>query len=355
MGKAMGESTQNSLLHRALRGERTERPPVWLMRQAGRTDPEYLKLRDEVGLPLEALFRHPELAARISLLPRRLGIDAIIFYQDILTPLSPMGAHFVFAPGPVLETPLEAIGGVEALHEFDIAQELGFVGETLTRIQTECNGALPVLGFAGAPLTLAVFLLEGKSFGSTADRAFDFMAHQPEALHRLLRKLTDMTIGYLKYQARHGVAAVQLFESAAFLLSPSQYREFALPYQQEVFKALKGTVPTINFAREWPDAAILHAAGADVLSLPSEISITEARAQLGDDLVVQGNVDNRLLVDGDRDRIAEAVRACVAAGECRGHIFNLSHGLLRETPFENIQFLVAQVCEAAADLQETGR
>ena len=345
----VGRDEQNTLFHRALRGERTERPPVWLMRQAGRTDPAYRALREEVGLPLEDLFRHPELAAKISLLPLRLGIDAIIFYQDILTPLSPMGAHFVFAPGPVLEAPLDSLDKIEALHEFDAADELPFVGECFARIRAELNGSIPVLGFAGAPLTLAVFLLEGKSFGQTAGAATAFMEAEPKALHRLLGKLTRMCIAYLKYQAGLGAAAVQLFESAAFMLSPSQYREFALPYQQRVFKALKGVVPTINFAREWPDITALHAAGADVISLPAEIGIAEARAELGVELVVQGNVDNKLLVSGSKEEIKAAVRACVAAGRCTGHIFNLSHGLLRETPYENIQFLVRAVREAAEE------
>ena len=340
-------SYRNDLVIRALRGERTSRTPVWLMRQAGRTDPAYLKLRDGTGLALEDLFRHPEWAAKISVLPQRLGIDAIIFYQDILTPLSPMGAHFVFRPGPTLVAPLGDVAAVDALSLYDVEGEMSFVGETFSGIHALLDGEMPVLGFAGSPLTLAVFILQGGSFGETAAGALSFIREHGAAAHRLLEKLTEMTIAYLKYQAGVGAAAVQLFESAAYLLSRAEYEEFALPYQQRIFSALEGVVPTIQFAREWPHLDLLDAAGADVISLPASISIGEARAVLGEDRVFQGNVDNKLLVSGTREEIAAAARACVASGESRGHIFNLSHGLLRETPYDNIVHLVETVRSVA--------
>ena len=144
-----------------------------------------------------------------------------------------------------------------------------------------------------------------------------------------------------------GVAAVQLFESAAFLLEPDLYREFALPYQQRVFAALKGVVPTIQFARQWENLGDLDAAGADIISLPSSVSIAEARAQLGEGRVLQGNLDNHLLAAGSLEEIADAALECVRSGGQRGHIFNLSHGLLRHTPYENIAHLVNVVHAAA--------
>ncbi|NKB68387.1 MAG: uroporphyrinogen decarboxylase [Candidatus Latescibacteria bacterium] len=340
-------NSANDLFVRAAQGERTERTPVWLMRQAGRTDPAYLALKEKAGLPLEELFRHPELAARISLLPRRLGIDAIIFFQDILTPLTPMGAHFVFAPGPVLADKLDKPEQIDALQPYEVAPHLGFVGETLARLQDELAGSLPVLGFAGAPLTLAFFILEGRSFGDAAPATFDFIQRHPETTHRLLDKLTDQTIRYLQYQARAGATAVQLFESAAFLLTPQLYREFALPYQQRIFAALKGEVTTIQFARDWPRLDDLAAAGADIISLPSSISVDQARAQLGPDQVFQGNLDNQLLAQGPLEEISRQAVACVRAGQQRGHIFNLDHGLLRHTPYEHILHLVRAVAGAA--------
>lgn len=161
---------KNDLLLRAARRQRTERTPVWLMRQAGRTDPEYRALRERVDLPLEAMFRHPDLAAEISLLPKRLGVDAIIFFQDILTPLAPMGAEFVFRPGPVLTSTLRASSDIDALCRCDPAESLGFVAEILQLIRKALDGDLPLLGFAGAPLTLAFFLIEGKSPGNRPEK-----------------------------------------------------------------------------------------------------------------------------------------------------------------------------------------
>lgn len=342
----MTRTFRNDLFVRAARGEATPRPPVWFMRQAGRTDPAYLALKEESGLTLEDLFRHPELAARISLLPRRLGIDAIIYFQDILTLLGPMGSAFVFRPGPVTENPIRSEGDVRALKTYDVARELPFIAETFRLAYAELDGEMPVLGFAGAPLTLAVFLIEGKSFGANVDNALGFFSENPRATHALLDKLTDITIDYLKYQIESGAVAVQLFESAAYLLSPELYDVFALPYQQRIFEALRGVAPTIMFAREWDKVEDLAASGADILSLPSSISIADARKIVGDDRVVQGNLDNGLLAEGSLDDIERATRACVESGGRRGHIFNLSHGLLRETPYENILHAVKVVHES---------
>lgn len=339
----MTQTLKNDTLVRALKGERTQFTPIWMMRQAGRTDPAYLALKEEAGLPLEDLFRHPAYSTEITLLPKRFGVDALIYFQDILTPLTPMGAHFVFAPGPKLVEKVHSVADVDRLHGYDVEAELPFIRQTFASIFSELEGELPVLGFAGAPLTLAVFILEGKSFGETASRAMSFLDEEPAALHRLLERITEMTIEYLKYQARCGVAAVQLFESAAFLLTPGQYREFAVPYQKRIFDALKGVIPTINFAREWNSLGDLDAAGADVISLPSTIHLRDARAQLGAHRVFQGNVDNHLLAHGSEEAIAAAVEDCVLAGGHQGHIFNLSHGLLRETPFDRVLRLVEQV------------
>lgn len=339
----MTQTFRNDLFVRAAHGERTPRTPAWLMRQAGRTDPAYMALRAEADLPLEALFRHPELAARISLLPKRLGVDAIIYFQDILTPLAPMGASFVFRPGPVLEKPIRTIAQIRALSAYDVAHELPFIGETFHLISEELDGEMPVLGFAGAPLTLAVFLIEGGSFGNEAPSALDFFARYPADTHELLERLTAMTIDYLRYQIEAGAAAVQLFESAAHLLDTHLYETFALPYQQRVFEALRDRVPTIVFSREWDDLKTLDRAGADIISLPSTVSIAEARAVLGEGKVLQGNLDNRLLATGSLEEIEAAAKECIASGDHRGHIFNLSHGLLRETPYENIVHLMEVV------------
>ncbi len=338
---------KNDLFIRAARGERTARPPVWLMRQAGRTDPEYNRVKEAARLPLEALFRHPELAAEISLLPKRIGVDAIIFFQDILTPLSPMGCDFMFRPGPSTDTPIRSKADVDRLRLYDVAHELPFIREAFRRIYDQLDGEMPAIGFAGAPLTLLVFMVQGKSFGEVAPESMAFLREEPAAAHALLDKLTAMTIDYLAYQIESGAAAVQLFESAADLLTQAQYREFALPYQQRIFEALRGKAPTIVFARGWDDLPSLKDAGADIVSLPSTVTIPGARRVLGRNQVVQGNIDNHFLVTATKSEIEAAVRECIEGGERRGHIVNLSHGLLRETPFENVCHLVHAVraCE----------
>ncbi len=310
------------------------------MRQAGRTDPAYNALREREDIPLEDLFRHPELSTEISLLPKRLGIDAIIFFQDILTPLAPMGCPFVFRPGPVAEDPIRSAAQIEGLANYDVAEALPFVGETLRMIQEELDGEMPVLGFAGAPLTLAVFMIEGKSFGDSADRALQFISDDPKAMHSLLDKLTEMTIDYLRYQIESGAYALQLFESAAYLITPQMYNEFALPYHKRIFEALRGLAPTIIFARAWPNVSDLDASGADILSIDSSTTIAEARATVGEARVIQGNLSNRLLCDGTFEEIERDARDVVESGGRHGHIFNLDHGLLRETPYENIQILI---------------
>lgn len=316
------------------------------MRQAGRTDPAYNALREREEIPLEDLFRHPELSTEISLLPTRLGVDAIIFFQDILTPLAPMGCPFTFRPGPVTENPIRNASQIKGLAQYDVADALPFVGETLGLVQRELDGEMPVLGFAGAPLTLAVFMIEGRSFGNSADVALQFMSEAPEAMHSLLDKLTQMTIDYLRYQIESGAYAVQLFESAACLITPHMYNEYALPYHQRIFEALSGSAPTIIFARAWPNVSDLDASGADILSIDSAMTIAEARTIVGESRVIQGNLSNRLLCDGTFEEIERAARDAVESGGRHGHIFNLDHGLLRETPYENIQFLMKVLHES---------
>jgi len=319
------------------------------MRQAGRTDPEYVAIRTQCGLELEDLFCSPELAAEITLLPRRLGVDALIIFQDILTPLAPMGARFVFRPGPVLAEPVRDGAAIEALSLYDVAEELQFLARTFQLVQEQTGGEIPVLGFAGAPWTLLAFLVEGKSPFGDGRWLTALLRESPDYAHRLLDKLCTMTIEYLRFQAECGAAAVQVFESAAPMLSDAAYEEFALPYQQRIMTALKGTVPTIVFARDRRNLEQLASAGADVISLPASISISEARRRLGAGAVVQGNLSNALLAEGPLDAITDSARRCIAEGGHRGHIFNLDHGLLKHTPYDHIVHLVKVVRETIVE------
>ncbi len=332
----MSDTSRNHLLLRAARRERTERTPVWLMRQAGRFDPEYRALRERHTAPLEVLFRTPQLAAEISLLPRRFNVDAIIFYQDILTPLAPMGADFVFRPGPVLDDPPRDSAALGRLRAYTPSDEtLPFVGETLSLVKRELNGALPLLGFAGAPFTLAAFMVEGASPPRDLPRTRALMQADPSALHQLLQRLARVTATYLRYQAARGADAVQLFESLADLLSQDEYTAWAQPYQQQVFAEYNQTTPTILYAKEWPNVAALVATGASVISLGASVDLADAKARYGDRVAFQGNISNQLVARGPLDAIETAVRTCVAAGGHEGHILNLSHGVLPDTPFEH--------------------
>lgn len=333
------KGSTSDLLLRAARGESTERTPVWMMRQAGRTDPAYVALREKVGLPLEDLFRSVDYSVEISLLPQRIGVDAIVFFQDILTPLAPMGAEFVFRPGPVLESPIRTKDQVESLHNYDLANELPFVGETLRTLRKELEGSLPLLGFAGAPVTLLFFMVEGGSPG-TGGNALRLLEEDEVTAHVLLETLTAMTIDYLNYQIESGAQAVQLFESVADLLTDEVYQKFALPYHQRIFESLHKEAASILFAKGFENLEPMRASGADVLSVSSGRSISEAREILGNGAPIQGNVSNRLVAEGTPGQIEKAVRHCIASGGSVGHILNLDHGLLRETPWENVQAFV---------------
>lgn len=328
-----------NLLQQAIDGGRPSRVPVWLMRQAGRYDPAYQQLKQKSGLALEKLFRHPQLAAEISLLPRAVGVDALIIFQDILTILAPMGAEYVYDPKPRL---LSSSGSqVPRLHPCDVAEAMHFVPATFKLVQAESN--LPLLGFAGAPLTLAVFLLEGGSFGR-AQRFRRFMQEQPQKLHAMLELIAKSTREYLQLQAEAGAVAVQLFESAAELFSKEEYEEFALPYQQQSLAEQQAA--TIIFAKNFYDLSLLQRSGATIISLPSGISISAARQQLGEKAVVQGNISNRMLLQGSKAMIKQAVHDCIAASGGRGHILNLDHGILPATSYDKVRHFIA--CAAAS-------
>jgi len=331
---------KNDLLLRAINHLPVPRVPVWMMRQAGRSDPEYLAYRERVGLDLHALFRSVEHAVAISLLPRRIGVDAIILYQDILTPLEPMGADFHFRPGPVLAAPVNHVEAVRALRGYDPADCLRFVAEGIGGVKRELAGGLPLLGFAGAPFTLAAFLIKGSSPMGGLAQALSFAREQPRAFGDLIERLTDMTIAYLRYQIESGVHAVQLFESVGDLIPDAEYARYAHPSHQRIFAALPPGVPAILFVKGSPFPERMLESGAGVLSVAENVSLGDLLRRGAGRIAVQGNVDNRLLAEGEAGAIDRAVAQCIADSGGRGHILNLSHGLLAETPFENVQRFV---------------
>ena len=345
--KRFTHAPKNDLLLRAARRLPVERVPVWMMRQAGRSDPAYRALRKRAQLPLEELFRDVERAIEISLLPQRIGVDAIIMYQDILTPLTPMGAHFQFAPGPVLTAPIRTRAQVEALRPVQPPSELKFVGQILNGLRERLDGELPVIGFAGAPLTLAFFMIAGKSpmnpangVSNEARVVFQFMREEPRLFHNLLARLTQLTIDYLNYQVSEGAQAVQLFESIADGIDRMCYETFVQPYHEQIFAELNSDAISILFTKECPHLDLMLKSGADVMSVGSCVNLAKAQAQAAGEVAFQGNVDNKTLRDGTADDITSAVNQCLQEGGRIGHILNLSHGLYRDTPFENVKHFV---------------
>jgi uroporphyrinogen decarboxylase len=342
------QTPENDLILRALRGERTERTPVWLMRQAGRFDPAYRELRENAGLELEELFAHPRYAAEITCLPGRFGVDAAILFQDILTPLGPMGAPFVFRPGPVCERPVRSAADAARLEAYDPAESLDFVFESIALTLDRLAGRVPLLGFAGAPLTLLAFMTAGGSPGDDGSRLLSFLRDEPEAAEALLARIAEVTARYLRLQIEAGVHAAQLFESSAPLLDRETYEQWALPFQQRVFGALAGVgVPLILFAKD-TDPALMAMSGADAISVGTSTPLGEARAAMPGK-AIQGNVDNELLRDGTPEAVRAAAVECIRAGGHDGHVLNLGHGVLKETPVDNVRAMIDAARETVLD------
>jgi uroporphyrinogen decarboxylase len=326
----------NDRLLRVLKHLPVDRVPVWLMRQAGRTDPEYCQLRKKDGRPLEKLFLDPETAIKISLLPKRLGVDAIIMFQDILTPLTPMGAGFHFDPGPVLERPVRTMAQVKALRLLDPDTDLQTVAQILNGLKTELAGELPVLGFAGSPMSLAFFMIAGSSPNKKINEVLAFIVEQPSFIQALLERLTEMTVDYLNYQIASGADAVQLFESFADVIPLELYKKYVQPTHEKIFSALIPTTPSILFTKESPHLDLLLKSGASVLSVGSCIDLGQAK-KMAPKMIFQGNIDNKILADGTKEEITQAVRKCFEQCGRKNHILNLNHGLLERTSYENVQ------------------
>jgi uroporphyrinogen decarboxylase len=328
---------------RACRREPVDRTPAWIMRQAGRYLPEYRELKARHGF-LE-LCRTPELAVEVSLQPlRRFPLDAAIVFSDIVVPLAALGCEIAFTPGPRFARPCRTRADVEALEPRPVEEVVPYVGAAVRMLRRELDGRTPVLGFAGAPFTLAAYMAEGGSReGFTAVRE---MRHRdPDALRMLLDRLAVLTGDYLDLQVRSGAQAVQLFDSWAGLLSRADYREFALPPLRRIVARLRRRgVPVIYFAvaagHLLEDVAGL---GADVVGLCWRTPLDEARRRLGPDVAVQGNLDPcELFAPADvlRGRVADVLSA---AGGAPGHVFNLGHGILPGTPVEAVEVVLETV------------
>ena len=322
-----------TLFERAVAGESLERPPVWMMRQAGRYLPEYRALREEYSF-LEAIST-PEIAAEISLQPyERFQPDGVVMYSDILTVLEPLGFryHLESGVGPVVENPVESPADTDR-ERGSVREELWYVGDLLERLTEHLGDDAAVLGFAGGPFTLSAYVCEGRSSRSfMAVRRL--RAEHPAAFERLLDAFTDVLVEYVTYQVEAGADVIQLFDTYAGLLSPADYREFVLPRHRRILEAVD--VPTIVFARNMgANLDLLADSGADVVSVDWTVELGEARAALGDDGAIQGNLDPALLY-GTPAEVRTRTRQVIEAAGDRGHILNLGHGVDRNTPVENV-------------------
>ena len=329
---------------RACRREETEYTPVWIMRQAGRFLKEYRSLRRRYDFL--TLCKTPDLATQVTIMPiERLGVDAAIIFADILLPLEPMGINLEFSKGegPVIHNPPRTRSEVEALRRIEADEDLSFVMEAITAVCRELKGHIPLIGFSGAPFTLASYLLEG---GSTKDftKTKSLMYQDPSCWHLLMEKLSEAIISYLNAQIRAGAGAVQVFDSWAGALSPQDYREFVLPHTQKVFQGLSPDVPTIHFATGTSGILeLMQEAGGDVIGIDWRIDLGEAWGRLGYNVGIQGNMDPVLLF-GPQERIERAVGEILdKAGGRPGHIFNLGHGVLPTTPENNVITMVEVV------------
>jgi len=314
------------------------------MRQAGRYLPEYRAVRQ--GVTFLEMCRDVDRAVEVSLQPIDIvGSEAVIMFQDIFTPIPSMGVELDFAPGPVMAEPIRTKAQVDALVVPDSRESVPFVFEIIRTLRRELESRrIPLLGFAGAPFTLAAYMVEGK--GSKDFGTLKRMIHrEPELLRALLAKLTDLTVDYLSAQLETGSQAVQLFDTWAGLLSPAEYREWALPYHREIAdrldRSLGPLILYVNNGAHVVDAGV--ESGFDVLSLDWRCRLDDVAKQYGDRISLQGNLDPCALA-APPERIAEWVGEMHrAAAPARGHIMNLGHGLSPETPVEGVKAFIAAV------------
>jgi uroporphyrinogen decarboxylase len=329
----------NDRFVRAARHAAVDATPVWFMRQAGRSFAEYRRLRERYGI-LE-LAKNPELCAQVTLMPvRDLGVDAAVLFADIMLPLEPMGVGLRIEPevGPIIDRPIRSAADVAALRPFDPAG-VQFTLDAIGLVRRELEGRAGVIGFSGAPFTLACYLIEGKPSRDFAI-AKAFMYREPDAWHELMRRLSVMIASYLKAQVDAGAQVVQVFDSWIGGLGPADYATFVQPHVRGIFANLSG-VPTIHFGTG--TAALLELlaeAGGDVIGVDHRVSLADAWRRVGHDRGIQGNLDAARLLAGWEATEAGA-RAVLDEAEGRpGHIFNLGHGVLPQTDPGQLRRLV---------------
>ena len=338
--------TTNNQFLKACRKEKTDYTPVWLMRQAGRYMEEYRKIRSKVDFL--TMCKTPDLAAEVTLQPiNRIGVDAAIIFADILLPLEPMGIKLEFAKneGPVINNPIRTNEDVNALQLINTDEELPFLPETIRIVKQELNGKVPLIGFSGAPFTLASYIIEGGS-SKNYIHAKKMMYNEPETWNRLMGKISDVIINYLLAQIKAGAETVQLFDSWVGCLSTEDYRQYVLPHSKNIIENIKKeiNIPVIHFGTNTTTLLqSMKEAGGDVIGLDWRINLDEGWEKIGFDKAVQGNLDPLVLLSNPTE-IEKRVKDILKRADGRpGHIFNLGHGILPQTPVDNVIALVEMV------------
>lgn len=336
---------KNDLYLKALRGESVERPPVWMMRQAGRFLPEFRAMRDQYDFFTRC--QTPELAAEITLMPiRRYHLDAAILFSDILVVPQAMGIDFKMkeSVGPWLETPIRTMEQIKAIETTNVDDTLSYVFDAIELTLQKLDNEIPLIGFAGSPWTILCYCIEGK--GSKAfDVAKSFCFQNPEAAHLLLQKITDTTIAYLKRKVEKGVSAVQIFDSWGGMLSPTDYQEFSWKYINQIVEALSSMTYVVVFGKGcWFALEDMASSKASALGVDWTIKPEVARALTQNKITLQGNFDPARL-HSSPETIRKMVNEMIARFGKDQYIVNLGHGILPNIPLENAEAFIRAVVE----------
>lgn len=334
---------KNDLLLKALKGEAVPRPPVWMMRQAGRYLPEFRKIREKYDFFTRC--QTPELASEITLQPiRRFGMDAAILFSDILVIPQAMNIEVQMKPdfGPYLPSPIRTPKDVASVIIPQIEETLGYVLEAITLTKEKLNNTVPLIGFAGAPWTILCYCVEGQG-SKSFDKARGFCFTQPKAAHQLLQKITDTTIAYLKAKVTAGVDVIQLFDSWGGILSPKAYQEFSWPYIQQLINALKSLAPVIVFGKGcWFGLTTMAQSGAAAVGIDWTCSAQYARKVTGGHITLQGHLDPAYLLAPPAE-IKKSVTQMIREFGKDNYIANLGHGILPHIPVEHAKAFIDAV------------
>lgn len=348
---------KNDLIIRAAKRKHVERIPVWIMRQAGRYLPEYLKIREKVSF-LE-LCKTPELAAEVTIQPVRLiGVDAAIIFSDILVVPEAMGLELTIdeGKGPVIHNPVTDLHSIKRLRHFDPEIELKYVLDAIRLTKNQLQGEVPLIGFSGAPWTLLTYIVEGRT-GKNFSKTKTFIFNNRELAHHLLNLITDNVIDYLKAQIKAGVDIIQVFDSWAGVLSPHHFEEFSLYYLNKIIEEIKPKfdLPIILFAKGANHSLEKIAySGCDVVGIDWTIEMKDVKSRIGELVTIQGNLDPSVLYGSEKFIVEETDRILSEFPDNSGLIFNLGHGIYPDVEPEKLKFLVSYVKEKTSKLNSQG-